>query len=37
MVIECIPNVSEGRRPAIVAGMADAIRAVPGARLLDMS
>src|SRR5471032_2378350 len=37
MLIECIPNVSEGRRPAIVAGMTDAIRAVPGARLLDVS
>ena len=37
MLIECIPNVSDGRRPAIVAGMAEAIRAVPGARLLDVS
>jgi glutamate formiminotransferase len=37
MLIECIPNVSEGRRPEIVAGMADAIRAVPGVRLLDFS
>lgn len=36
-VIECIPNVSEGRRPEIVAKMADAIRAVPGVRLLDFS
>jgi glutamate formiminotransferase / 5-formyltetrahydrofolate cyclo-ligase len=37
MVIECIPNVSEGRRPEIVAAMADAIRAVNGVRLLDHS
>jgi glutamate formiminotransferase len=37
MLIECIPNVSEGRRLDIVAGMADAIRAVPGVRLLDYS
>jgi len=37
MLIECIPNVSEGRRPEIVAGLADAIRAVPGVRLLDFS
>jgi glutamate formiminotransferase len=37
MLIECIPNVSEGRRPAIVAAMADAIRGVPGVRLLDHS
>jgi glutamate formiminotransferase len=35
--IECIPNVSEGRRPEIVERLADAIRAVPGARLLDHS
>src|SRR5438067_2417695 len=37
MVIECVPNVSEGRRPEIVTAMADAIRVVPGARLLDHS
>jgi glutamate formiminotransferase len=37
MVIECVPNVSEGRRPEIVAAMADAIRAVAGVRLLDYS
>ena len=36
-LIECIPNVSEGRRPEIVAQMADAIRAVSGVRLLDAS
>src|SRR3989454_7503995 len=37
MLIECIPNVSEGRRPEVVAAMADAIRRVPGVRLLDYS
>ena len=37
MVIECVPNVSEGRRPEIVAAMADAITAVEGVRLLDYS
>jgi glutamate formiminotransferase len=36
MIIECIPNVSEGRRLDVVAGMADAIRAA-GARLLNHS
>jgi glutamate formiminotransferase / 5-formyltetrahydrofolate cyclo-ligase len=36
-LIECIPNVSEGRRGEVVAGIADAIRAVPGVRLLDHS
>jgi glutamate formiminotransferase len=35
--IECIPNVSEGRRPEVVERMAHAIRAVPGVRLLDSS
>jgi glutamate formiminotransferase len=37
MLIECIPNVSEGRRPEIVSAFADAIRAVPGVHLLDFS
>jgi glutamate formiminotransferase / 5-formyltetrahydrofolate cyclo-ligase len=37
MLIECIPNVSEGRRPEIVAAMVEAIRAVAGVRLLDHS
>ena len=37
MLIECIPNVSEGRRSDVVADMASAIRAVPGVRLLDFS
>ncbi|PYR52355.1 MAG: glutamate formimidoyltransferase [Acidobacteria bacterium] len=37
MLIECVPNVSEGRRPEIVAAIADAIRGVAGVRLLDCS
>ena len=37
MVIECIPNVSEGRRTEVVTAMADAIAATPGVRLLDRS
>src|ERR1700755_185568 len=36
-LIECIPNVSEGRRPEVIEAIADAIRAVPGVRLLDHS
>lgn len=36
-LIECIPNVSEGRRREVVARMAHAIRGVPGVRLLDYS
>jgi glutamate formiminotransferase len=36
-IIECIPNVSEGRRRDVIDAIAAAIRAVPGARLLDHS
>ncbi len=36
-IIECIPNVSEGRRPEVVEAIVAAIRAVPGVRLLDYS
>ena len=36
-VIECIPNVSEGRRADVVARLADAIRGADGVRLLDVS
>ena len=36
-MVECVPNVSEGRRPEVVARMADAVRGVPGVRLLDFS
>jgi glutamate formiminotransferase / 5-formyltetrahydrofolate cyclo-ligase len=35
--IECIPNVSEGRRAEIVDAIAAAVRAVPGVRVLDYS
>src|SRR5262245_561271 len=37
MLIECIPNVSEGQRLDRVGRMADAIRQIAGARLLDVS
>src|SRR5688572_11207155 len=36
-LIECVPNVSEGRRTDAIAAMADAIRRVPGVWLLDHS
>jgi glutamate formiminotransferase / 5-formyltetrahydrofolate cyclo-ligase len=36
-IIESIPNVSEGRRADVIERLADAIRRVPGARLLDQS
>jgi glutamate formiminotransferase len=35
MLVESVPNYSEGRRPAVVGRLADAIRGVPGAHLLD--
>jgi glutamate formiminotransferase / 5-formyltetrahydrofolate cyclo-ligase len=35
-VIECVPNVSEGRRTDVIERMADALRAVPGMRVLDV-
>lgn len=36
-LIECIPNVSEGRRADVIAAMADAVERSPGVRLLDRS
>jgi glutamate formiminotransferase len=36
-VIECVPNISEGRRPEVVERIVSALRRVPGARLLDWS
>jgi glutamate formiminotransferase len=36
-IVECVPNVSEGRRPEIVESLAQAVRQVPGVRLLDRS
>jgi glutamate formiminotransferase len=34
--LECVPNLSEGRRPEVVGRLAQAV-AVPGVRLLDVS
>ena len=36
-LIECVPNVSEGRRGDVIDRMADAIRSVEGVRLLDQT
>ena len=36
-LVECVPNVSEGRRPEIVKRLADVVSAVPGVRLLDVT
>jgi glutamate formiminotransferase / 5-formyltetrahydrofolate cyclo-ligase len=36
-IIESIPNMSEGRRPDVIARLATAVRDTPGIRLLDHS
>ncbi|MFP5285364.1 MAG: glutamate formiminotransferase, partial [Thermoanaerobaculia bacterium] len=36
-LLECVPNVSEGRRPEVVARLVAAVTSVPGVRLLDVS
>jgi len=36
-IIECVPNVSEGRRPDVVRAIVDAVAATPGVHLLDWS
>jgi glutamate formiminotransferase / formiminotetrahydrofolate cyclodeaminase len=36
-LVECVPNFSEGRRPEVVAAIRDAIAAVEGASVLDVS
>ncbi len=35
-LIECVPNFSEGRRPEVIEAIADALRAYPAVRLLDV-
>lgn len=34
-LVECVPNFSEGRRPQVLESILDAIRAVPGVKLID--
>lgn len=36
-LLECVPNISEGRRTDVVRGIADVVAAVPGIRLLDLT
>ena len=36
-IIECIPNVSEGRRTEVVEALVNVVRTVPGVTLLDYS
>lgn len=35
-LVECVPNVSEGRDRAVVEGVAESVRRVPGIRLMDV-
>jgi glutamate formiminotransferase/formiminotetrahydrofolate cyclodeaminase len=35
-IVECVPNVSEGRDPAVIAALAASVRAVAGVRLLHV-
>ena len=35
-IIECVPNISEGRRADVIHGIAEALRSVPGLRVLDV-
>ena len=36
-LVECVPNFSEGRDPAVIAAIRDAIAATTGAHVLDVS
>ena len=36
-LIECVPNISEGRREQVIQGIAEAVRRTPGVRLLHCS
>ena len=35
-VIECVPNVSEGRRQDVINRLTETLKAVPGLRVLDV-
>ena len=36
-LVECVPNFSEGRDPAVIAAIRDAVLSVPGTHVLDVS
>lgn len=36
-LVQCVPNFSEGRRPAVIAAITDAVRGTAGVRLADWS
>ena len=35
-IVECVPNFSEGRNPAVLKEITNAVEAVPGVSLLDV-
>jgi glutamate formiminotransferase len=35
-IIESVPNISEGQRPEVIGAIADALRSMPGVRVLDV-
>ncbi len=35
-LVECVPNISEGRRPEVIQAVVDAVGATAGVRLLDV-
>ena len=35
-LIECVPNISEGRRPEVINAVAAVVETVEGCRLLDV-
>ena len=37
MLIQCVPNFSEGRRPEVIAAIVEAVRGTAGVRLADWS
>ena len=36
-LVQCVPNFSDGRRPAVIAAIRDAIASAPGVTVLDVS
>ena len=36
-IVECVPNISEGRNPEVIEAVLNEVRAVPGVTLLDHS
>jgi glutamate formiminotransferase len=35
-IIECVPNISEGRRKDVIDGITSSLKAIPGLRVLDV-